>query len=394
MQEDSFFSNLGRMYIIRFLSQFFLAGAIIVPFFLDWAKIDYTRIFFLEAFFTFCVFALEIPTGLIADKFGRKTSIALSGIVMPVAFLIFGLINDYRAFFVAEFFAALGVSLLSGADKALIYDSLKKERKEARKYFSRYDMAGTVGIVVAMPIGSLIAGSSLLPYPASLPFTVILSGAIFSLSFFVALTLKEPKRKEKVKEFVEEGIEGFRYIFSHKKLRLFALNFAFISATTFFMFWFYQSLSGVMGFDIKYNGFIGAGFNIFSILLLWRIKDIEKTFGIEKMIFYSALIPGIFYSGLFFFKNVPFVLVAIFMITGLKIMRGPILYDFMNRHIQSRNRATVLSGVSMLEKIIITVIYPIIGLLADFSLYYTFLFLGIATIIFAFINKVEAEHLD
>jgi hypothetical protein len=83
-----------------------------------------------------------------------------------------------------------------------------------------------------------------------------------------------------------------------------------------------------------------------------------------------------------------------FIIIGLKMMRSPVLSDFMNKYIESRNRATVLSGVSMLEKIIIMILYPIVGLLADYSLWTTFLFLGIATLVISLINRIEAEHIE
>ena len=384
------------MYLVNFLKNLQFFGAVAIPFFLEWAKISYTRIFILEAFFMFWIFVLEIPTGVIADKYGRKVSIVLGGLFSAISISIFGLINNYWAFFLAEFIGAIGFILLSGADKALIYDSLiqTKKDKDAKVFLSRYESAGTLGILIGFPLGSLIAGSSFLPYPKTLPLTFIISGIFLLLTFFVALTLTEPKRKEKVKDFFKEGIDGFKYIFKQKKLRIFALNFALISATTFFMFWFYQSLAGVVGIDVKYNGFIGAGFNLFSMLLLLNIGKIEKLFGMKNMLFYSAIIPGLFFIGLFFFRNVYFVLVSIFIITGLKIMRSPILSDFMNKHIESRNRATVLSGVSMLEKIIVMILYPIIGLLADFSLWATFLFLGIATLIFSLMNRIESEHIE
>ncbi|MCX6773850.1 MAG: MFS transporter [Candidatus Micrarchaeota archaeon] len=389
-------SNIWKMYLLNFLQNLQFFGAVAVPFFLDWARIDYTRMFILEAFFTFCIFALEIPTGIIADKYGRRISIALGGLCTAISMLIFGFINDYWAFFLAEFIGAMGFALLSGADKALIYDSLiqMKKEKDAKIFFSRYESAGTIGILFGFPLGSIVAGSSILPYPETLPLTMIITGAFVLLAFFVALTLDEPKRKEKMKDFVKEGIDGFKYIFKHKKLRVFALNFALISATTFFMFWFYQSLLGVIGIDVKYNGFVGAGFNLFSILLLLNIDKIEKIFGMKNTLFYSALLPGLFFIGLYFLRDVYFVLAAISLITGLKMMRAPILSDFMNRHIESRNRATVLSGISMLERIIITILYPIMGLLADFSLWYTFLFLGIATVAFSLMNKIESEHID
>lgn len=389
-------SNVWKMYLVNFLRNLQFFGAVAIPFFLEWANISYTRIFILEAFFMFWIFVLEIPTGVVADKYGRKVSIILGGLFSAISISIFGFINNYLAFFLAEFIGAFGFTLLSGADKALIYDSLiqTKKDKDAKVFLSRYESAGTLGILVGFPLGSLIAGSSLLPYPKTLPLTFIISGIFLLLTFFIALTLTEPKRKEKIEEFIKEGFDGFKYIFKHKKLRIFALNFAFISATTFFMFWFYQSLAGVVGIDVKYNGFIGAGFNLFSMLLLLNIRKIEKLFGMKNTLFYSAILPGLFFIGLFFFRNIYFVLVAIFMITGLKIMRSPVLSDFMNRHIESRNRATVLSGVSMLEKIIVMILYPIVGLLADFSLWATFLFLGIATLIFSLMNRIESEHIE
>jgi MFS family permease len=389
-------SNIWKLYLVNFLKNLQFFGSVAIPFFLDWARVDYTRIFILQASFMFWVFVLEIPTGVVADKFGRKVSIILGGLFVAISFSMYGIINNYWIFFAAEFFGAIGFTLLSGADKALIYDTLihAKKTDEAQVILSRYESAGTLGLLIGFPTGSLIASSAILPYPETLPLTFIISGIFLLLSSFVALTLTEPERKEKVEEFIREGIDGFKYIFRHKTLRLFALNFALISATTAFMFWFYQSLTGIVGIDIKFNGFIGAGSNLFSMLLLLNIKRIKKLFGMKNTLFYSALIPGLFFAGLFFFRNICFVLVAIFIIIGLKIMRAPVLSDFMNRHIDSRNRATVLSGVSMLEKIVIMILYPIVGLLADYSLWTTFLFLGIVTIVISFINRIKAEHIE
>ncbi|MFQ6032966.1 MAG: MFS transporter, partial [Candidatus Zixiibacteriota bacterium] len=259
------------------------------------------------------IFLSEIPTGIIADKYGRKTSILLGGLCSVVSFLIFGLINDYLVFFVAELIGALAATLFSGADKALIYDTLLsvKEEKEGKVILSRHEAAGTIGTVLGLTSGSIIAGSSILLYPQTLPLTMILSAVTSLLAVFVAFTLKEPQRKEKPKEaFLKVGIEGFKYIFKTPKLRVFALNFALISAATFFMFWLYQSLTRMIGLDIEWNGVVGAGFNLFAILLLLNIKRIEKWFGIRRVLFYSALIPGLFFLGLGFTENTLFVLVA------------------------------------------------------------------------------------
>ena len=85
----------------------------------------------------FWIFVLEIPTGVVADKYGRKTSIILGGLFSAISISIFGFINNYWAFFLAEFIGALGFALLSGADKALIYDSLIQTQKDSGRRLLR-----------------------------------------------------------------------------------------------------------------------------------------------------------------------------------------------------------------------------------------------------------------
>ena len=339
-------------------------------------------------------FLLEIPTGIIADKYGRKLSLIIGSIFGGASLLLFGLINNYYIFFVAEFLGAVAVALFSGADKALFYDTLieLKKKGEARYYLSKYEAFWAAGIFVGLPVGSLIAGSSLLPYPQTLPLTFIITALFVLLTLIVVLTIKEPKKKALEENFIRTGLDGFNYIFKHKKLRAFSLNTVLIAIATFFMFWFYQPLSGEAGIPIIYYGFIGAGFNLFGILLMSNVKKMERFFNINTLLLYSALIPSFFLIGVAFVRNIFFVLLAIFLITGLRLFRRPVLEDFMNQHITSENRATVLSGISMIERAGILILYPIVGFLADLSLTYVLVFLGTITLIFSFVTKLETNH--
>ncbi len=381
------------MYIINLVKNMMFFSAVTVPFFLDWARIDYTRIFILEASFSFSMFILEIPTGIIADKYGRKYSLALGGVFSAASFILFGLVNNYWVFFLADFICAIGITLLSGADKALLYDTLIAIGEEAQgaRYFSRYETAGLIGIILGLIGGSIIADAPCLPYPSGLPLTFILSGAVLLPVFIIAVTLREPARKKIGEKFIRQGINGFRYIFQNSRLRAFSFNYTFISATTFFMFWLYQPLLKSAGIGLLYYGIVGAAFNIFSIVLMNSIGRIEDRIGINRLLFLTAFIPGVLYCSLFFKAHAAYALCAILLVTGLRQMRSPLLSDYMNRHIGSGNRATVLSGVSMIERVIIMVMFPVTGLLADDSLPVAFLFLGASTVLFSFIVKVEAD---
>ncbi len=390
------FNNIHKSYIARFLSNLNFFGAISVPYFLDWLQVDYTKIFILQAWFILWIVLLEIPTGIVADKYGRKVSLALGVLFFGIDLLIFGFTRSYYVLYLAEFIGALGCALISGADKALIYDSLieLKKKKQGRYYLSRYEAAGTLGILISLPLGSLVAGSNFIPYPNSLAFTFILSALFSILAFFIYFSIKEPKRHEPTENFVKLGIDGLKQLYSNKILRAFAINSILISSITFFMFWFYQPLSGSIGIDVAYYGFIGAGYNLFAILLLFNVKRLGSLFGMKNILFYSALIPSVLFVGLAMSKNVYFVLLSIFLISGLKILRSPILSDFMNKHIESRNRATVLSSVSLLEKIMIAILYPIVGLLADITLSHALVFLGVLALIFTFITRIEVSQLS
>ena len=75
----------------------------------------------------------------------------------------------------------------------------------------------------------------------------------------------------------------------------------------------------------------------------------------------TALLPGFLYLGLGLIRTPAFAFPAAFVIVGLKLLRAPLLSDLINRLVESRNRATVLSGVSMFERAAIFVLYPLVG---------------------------------
>ena len=143
-------SNMRKMYLVNFFNNLTLVSAVLIPFFTQWGKLSFQQILFLQSFFQLCVFLLEVPTGVIADKFGRKTSIALGLLIKTIATTCYSIIPNFYLFMLAEFLFALGVTLISGADQALIYDSLKKVKKEsnATKVFSNYTVAGTIAVLI------------------------------------------------------------------------------------------------------------------------------------------------------------------------------------------------------------------------------------------------------
>ncbi len=383
------------LYAFGFLKSLQFFGALAVPFYLDRLQFGYAEMFSLEALFAICVMAFEIPTGVIADRFGRKRSLFLGALAFGAGFALFGVARTLPALAAAEIVCALGMSLLSGADRALLYEAAKASGREhdAARIAARYDAFGTAGMLVAFPAGTLFAGSGLVPYLTTLGLVFVATGIACAFAAFAILPVKEPARTPLRGSALRAGIDGFRLIFRNASLTRFALNYAIVSSLTFFMYWLYQSLLIENRFPVGLMGFVPAGFNLAATILLLATGPIDRWLGTKNALFLSSLIPGLLYLSVALVPGLPMALIAIFGVTTLKAFRSPLLATLMNRHISDDNRATVLSGISMVERTLTAFLYPVAGLLTDRSLSWTFLAMGAITVLVSALLRGDERHL-
>ena len=385
--------NITKAYVASCLKNLQFFGAVAVPYFLDWLRVDYTRMFILQAWFLFWVFTLEIPTGVVADKFGRKISVGVGCLLFGADMLFFGLSTNYALLFVAEFLGAIGMTLMSGAEQALLYDSLVALglQDRARLYFSRYEAAGTLGLLLSLPVGSFVAGLG--HYPQLLPVPFVMSAVSAVLAAGAYLWMREPGRTKPKEGFFRMGVQGLRTLFVHAELRAYVLNAVTISGVTFFAFWFYQPVALRAGMGVGYLGLLGAGFNLFSTLLLANSALLERALGMRRLLLVSAILPAVLFAALGLVHRLAFVVPAFFVLVGCKMVRMPVLNDLINRHIESENRATVISSMSLLERLVIFLLYPLVGGLADVSVDYALYTLAALCGAFAAGTRLSGRHL-
>ena len=118
--------------------------------------LNYFEIGLLESIFLLVTLLLEVPTGVLADKIGRKYTASVGFFLVACGTMLIGAGGSFFIFALAQIIFGIGASLRSGADTALIYDSLI-EANEAGLYnriegrsFALFSIAG----VVAAPLGS------------------------------------------------------------------------------------------------------------------------------------------------------------------------------------------------------------------------------------------------
>ncbi len=390
--EKSFQSNIWKAYIFQFVMNLSFIGGVLVPFFLDWGQISYFQIMILQSWFVISVFLLELPTGAVADYLGRKISLIMSALVWIIGILIYTSRPDFSIFFLGEFILALGTALFSGAYEAFVYDSLREtgQEKQSKKVFGRFGSFQMVGLMVAAPIGSVIAAS------LGLRYAFLLMVIPFGIACLIALTFKEPKTEKKVESlrYFQTLVVGVKYFYSHKALRILAIDGAFIAALTFLLIWTYQLLLKQFNVELAYFGVINALIVAGQIIVMNNFERLEKIFRSKsRYLFFSAFTSGIAF--IFLGVNIYVVpaVVAMVIISGFGISRFVLVSNYMQKHIESQNRATVTSAASMLERFGLAVIYPVIGLMVDWSLSYTLVIIGTVIVIFSLIPKIKESYL-
>ena len=68
-------------------------------------------------------FIFEIPTGVIADKFGKKISVIIGNILMIISYSIL-LLNIKELVYISFFLKGLGYTFISGSFEAIFVNSL------------------------------------------------------------------------------------------------------------------------------------------------------------------------------------------------------------------------------------------------------------------------------
>jgi hypothetical protein len=205
--------------------------------------------------------------------------------------------------------------------------------------------------------------------------------ATSTLMLPIALLLIEPHRKklETVNPF-KDILRISRYCFTHSKLRPLMLYMALIRSTGITGIWAYFLYYESIGIGIAYFGIIFAAYQLFSALGSRQAHVIEIKIGQKTSLYFLLLMaPTFILVGSF---KTPFLLPMIFLNAFLLGSAFPLMFDAMNRLIESEVRATALSIANMTGSLSFMVISPIFGKLVDaLSLSEAFIIMGIFFIV-------------
>jgi len=332
---------------------------IMVPF-LSNLGLSMQEILMLESGFAAMLVLFEIPSGYFADLYGRKKSLIIGSLLDFLGMTIFIFSSSFEGFFIGEIILGIGSSFCSGAEEALIYETLLevKENSRYKKIQGNMYFYARIASTFSSITGALLAAVFLrLPFYATL--------VPWALWVGINFTLVEPKEHKKSFEkwghFVKICKESF---VDNKKLRYFLIYSAIPPGFFMMSFWLYQRYMGFVELPIFYFGFVIAAMNIFSGLGSKYAKEIEEKLTPKISLIIIPVLSVIVWSVFAGVKSLW--ILPLVLVTGpLWGFVGVIINDFIHKIVSSDRRATVLSIRSFLSRGIFLVLAPFLGFVTD-----------------------------
>ena len=121
--------NIWKLKAMYFLSNLVFPIPVVVLFWMA-NGLNLTEVMILQSVFSIIIVVLELPTGYFADLYGRKTSLVIGSLTLFFGIIIYSFGHNFFQFLIAEILWGISASFLSGANLALLYDTLKNLGKD------------------------------------------------------------------------------------------------------------------------------------------------------------------------------------------------------------------------------------------------------------------------
>ncbi len=331
----------------------------------------------------------EIPSGVIADTYGKKRELSLCFIFYIVSFVLFFLTNGIYVAFIAMFFYGLGDAFRTGTHKAIIYSYLESKGWQKYKSFV-YSKTRSVSLI-GSSLSALIGIFIILNLPSS-NYIFLASITPYLIDFFIILSYPNDNNvsvrevKLDLKSHISSVVKRFRTnkIFSSLMFRQ-----AFFEASVFSVKDFIQPILKVIivGSGIVLIGNLSSEQNLKVILglsyaLIFLFSSVASSvsyrlqnYNYMKKSYISLVIILLLLA--FVLNNYALVILLFLLVQFLQNSRKPIFVAEVDEHIDRNERATILSVASQMKSIVVIVLAPLLGFFYDnFGAKYALLLLG------------------
>ena len=345
-----------------------------------------TQLGLLETIFHLTSFTMEVPTGAVADIFGRRISRIMGRLSSIISVVILLLSSSFWMLAVSFVFTALSYNLESGAGDALIYDSLKEigEEEQFMKVNGNkelfYQVAGTISFL----IGGILATKS---YSAAFALTIVIGTItlVQSFSFIEPSIGAAHARKCEENIFLKQIKDSLKAIAKNPRIGTLIIFTQIIMVFGTCIFYYLQNYLKADGYNETAIGIIYAISSLAAAITATQVHRIERKIKEQGILLWIPIVTVACIWGIAF-SRYHYVLFIIMMVTESVIFVA--VSDYINKMIPSENRATILSFASMVFSFFMITLFPMIGIIGDkYSLSFAFICLAVVGSILVLINS-------
>jgi MFS family permease len=351
--------KLFRVY--RFLSMSYLYTPVLLSFF-GLRGLDFKHITLLNTVYALTVCLFEVPTGALADRFGRCRAMMLGSLLMALGCVINFSGRDFWTFALGEGLLALGMTLSSGADSAYLFDLLKAHDREHE--YRRHEGSATAAKLLGMAVATVAGGVLTHYYGPAITYAV--TACVCSAAALVAMAMREPSfTRVDDSNFLVGMAHATRAVATQAPLR-FAVGFSVLVFTLTRMgIYLHPKYLGDVGLDAKWTGVIMAVLSVAGAYAAHRIDAVRRVLGEGRLVWGLPLLMAASYGLLGRYVA----LWGIVLLAVQSVVNGlysPFSKELLNREIvDSGQRATVLSVESMARRLAFGAFTPAAGVLWD-----------------------------
>ncbi len=363
---SSLHNNIRTIYLLGFFNSFMVVNPVFVPL-LQGHGLSMNQVLQTQALFALTIALFEVPSGYLADIWGRRGTIVVGAAFFALGFLCLLWADSFVDFLLYEVILGIGFSLISGADLALLYDTevYLQERGLAGGAGAGKSLSRLISVEAAASGIAGVAASLLLLWSLD---AVIVAQAVIGLAPLVlALALVEVPRPK-----LESQPSGQRAQ-HHVDLLLFgkpvvlwtAFAITVFGLLAVYVFWIYQKYWEVQGrYRSTTTAISGRHWHSRSAVSARYAGALEQRLGTRNVLFLIGALPLLGLLGMALGAG----WIGVMFGFALQLSRGlsmSLFYEALNRRVPGNFRATVNSLVSLAVRAIFIGTGPLLGYALD-----------------------------
>ncbi|MDF1800461.1 MAG: MFS transporter [Planctomycetota bacterium] len=354
---NSLRSNPALLCAFHALQMSLFPMAIITVFFKDAIGMSMGEIMLLQGAFGLALVLFEFPSGYLADRIGYRRALMIGAVLNAIGWTIYVRADTIPHILLAEIVLGIGISLISGTDSALLYESLEETGDEGLfgmwtgrvRFFGQFG-EGTAAIVA----GFVYAAWQRAPF--------MLEVGIWVINLWVAWKLVEPARHrppatenwKQIKAMVRHLAVG------DPKLRAIVVLTIALGMSSFIPVWTIQIYATEAGLAAGLLGVVWATANYSVALGSLYSTRVAGRIGLGTLLVVCIGLVAIGYAGLGLTYTV-WGVGFYFVLTIMRGLNGPVLHHEEHRRIPSSDRAGFVSLRSLIFRGCFLVLGPLIG---------------------------------